>query len=64
MLTLRRTIALLTIAGSVSFLSGCQIFSLLPSTTWKLNRGPAMDEGHGYFSIPDPQPSQGPAGDS
>ncbi|MGE0377988.1 MAG: hypothetical protein AB7Q45_21460 [Planctomycetaceae bacterium] len=57
MLIVRRWMALLTPVVAASVLSGCQIFSLLPSTTWKLNRGPAMDEGHGYFSIPDPQPA-------
>jgi hypothetical protein len=57
MLMIRRWTVLLLLVLAAPILSGCQVFSLLPSTTWKLNRGPAMDEGHGYFSIPDPQPT-------
>jgi hypothetical protein len=36
--------------------SGCQLLKAMPTTTWKLNRGPALDEGQAYFSIPDPDP--------
>ena len=37
--------------------TGCQMFdSLHPSNTWKLNRGPALDEGDAYFSVSDPLP--------
>ena len=36
---------------------GCQMFDVLhPNQTWKLNRGPALDEGDAYFSVSDPLP--------
>lgn len=53
--TLRRWLALLALVVATTANSSCQLLSLLPSTTWKLNRGPAMDEGPAYFSIPDRQ---------
>jgi hypothetical protein len=34
---------------------GCQLFQYFgPDTTWKLNRGPALDETDAYFSVADP----------
>jgi len=37
--------------------TGCQMFDVLhPRNTWKLNRGPALDEGDAYFSVSDPLP--------
>lgn len=53
--TVRRWLALVALVFVISGASGCQLLNLLPTTTWKLNRGPALDEGSGYFSIPDPQ---------
>lgn len=35
--------------------SGCAMFDFMkPSNTWRLNRGPALDEGDAYFSVSDP----------
>lgn len=55
--TVRRWLVLLTLVVMVSTMPGCALLNLLPTTTWKLNRGPALDEGQGYFSIPDSPPA-------
>ena len=55
--TVRRWMVLLTLVVATSAVSGCRLLNLLPTTTWKLNRGPALDEGQGYFSVPDPPPT-------
>ncbi len=55
--TVRRWLILLTLGVMVSTLSSCALLNLLPTTTWKLNRGPALDEGQGYFSIPESPPA-------
>lgn len=50
----RSALVVCTLAA-VTLSAGCQMFqSLHPNNTWKLNRGPAMDEGDAYFSVSDP----------
>ena len=51
---LRHGLTLVALVMITSGVSGCQLFEALPRTTWKLNRGPALDEGQAYFSVPDP----------
>ncbi len=58
---------LLTVAPLLALLAlllafaGCQSSGLLhPRNTWKLNRGPALDED-AYFSISDPIGDEAPA---
>lgn len=53
-----RACTMLLLLVTLSFAAvGCQMFDVLhPSNTWKLNRGPALDEGDAYFSVPDPLP--------
>lgn len=47
--------SVLLVLTTICASSGCQMFDALhPSNTWKMNRGPALDEGDVYFSISDP----------
>ncbi len=58
--TVRRWLALLVLVVMVTTMSSCALLNLLPATTWKLNRGPALDEGQGYFSIQEAPPADAP----
>lgn len=53
-----RACTMLLILATLSLTAaGCQMFDVLhPNQTWKLNRGPALDEGDAYFSVSDPLP--------
>ncbi len=55
---LRLCSALLLLVTLSFTATGCSMFDVLhPSNTWKLNRGPALDEGDAYFSVSDPLPT-------
>lgn len=59
MRTIRFCLVMMMLVVLTTGASGCQLLKVLPTTTWKLNRGPALDEGQAYFSIPDPDPHGG-----
>ena len=52
----RFCLVLMMLVALTTGASGCQLLKAMPTTTWKLNRGPALDEGQAYFSVPDPAP--------
>ena len=54
----RRLCSLVGMLIAVCASSGCESLDVLhPSNTWRLNRGPALDEGDAYFSVSDPAAS-------
>lgn len=54
MTSLRRWLLGTSLLGLCLTFAGCQTLDFLsPSNTWRLNRGPALDEDV-YFSISDP----------
>ena len=50
--------SLLGVFIAVCASSGCESLDVLhPQNTWRLNRGPALDERDAYFSVSDPAAS-------